>query len=289
MAIRHPLYWQSKLVLLLVVPTVAADIVLQAHWWAANLPAVALSTLALSLLLGFAAWKLGTATPGAAAAGAAIAASITFSTSVYPYATWNTALVPLLTLLILTSLATQVGRSCKEELGIAEPKRGRSAAQVVANLGVAALAVNELVQSSLLGSGWFAHAAPAMLFVASLAALAESAADTVSSEIGQVLGGIPRMVTTLRQVRSGTDGGVTLVGTLSGIAAAALVALAGALALRGGFAMFWIACAGGVFGLFFDSLLGATLERKGWLNNDAVNFLSTASAAVFALGLLALR
>jgi uncharacterized membrane protein len=39
--------------------------------------------------------------------------------------------------------------------------------------------------------------------------------------------------------------------------------------------------------LFFDSLLGATLERRGWLNNDAVNFLSTASAAAFALGLLA--
>lgn len=43
----------------------------------------------------------------------------------------------------------------------------------------------------------------------------------------------------------------------------------------------------GVFGLFFDSLLGATLERKGWLNNDGVNFLSTASAAAFALALIA--
>jgi uncharacterized membrane protein len=52
--------------------------------------------------------------------------------------------------------------------------------------------------------------------------------------------------------------------------------------------MFWIAGAGGIFGLFFDSLLGATLEGRGWLNNDAVNFLSTASAAAFALGLLAL-
>jgi uncharacterized membrane protein len=50
--------------------------------------------------------------------------------------------------------------------------------------------------------------------------------------------------------------------------------------------MFWISYTGGVFGLFFDSLLGATLERRGWLNNDAVNFLSTASAAVFALGVL---
>jgi uncharacterized membrane protein len=38
----------------------------------------------------------------------------------------------------------------------------------------------------------------------------------------------------------------------------------------------------GVFGLLFDSLLGATLERAGRLNNDAVNFLSTLSAPVFA-------
>jgi uncharacterized membrane protein len=52
--------------------------------------------------------------------------------------------------------------------------------------------------------------------------------------------------------------------------------------------MFSVAGAGGLFGLFFDSLLGATCERRGWLNNDAVNFLSTASAAAFALGLLAI-
>jgi uncharacterized membrane protein len=42
-----------------------------------------------------------------------------------------------------------------------------------------------------------------------------------------------------------------------------------------------------VFGLLFDSLLGATVERRGWLNNDAVNFLSTGSAAGFALVLMA--
>jgi uncharacterized membrane protein len=41
-----------------------------------------------------------------------------------------------------------------------------------------------------------------------------------------------------------------------------------------------------VFGLFFDSLLGATLEDRGWLNNDGVNFLSTASAAVVTLAMM---
>jgi len=50
--------------------------------------------------------------------------------------------------------------------------------------------------------------------------------------------------------------------------------------------LFWISGLGAVFGLLFDSVLGATLERRGWLNNDGVNFLSTASAAGFALGLL---
>ena len=39
---------------------------------------------------------------------------------------------------------------------------------------------------------------------------------------------------------------------------------------------------GAIGGLFVDSLLGATAERRGWLNNDAVNFLSTFAAAVIA-------
>jgi uncharacterized membrane protein len=48
-----------------------------------------------------------------------------------------------------------------------------------------------------------------------------------------------------------------------------------------------VSWAGGIFGLFFDSLLGATAELRGWINNDAVNFLSTAAAAGVALALLA--
>jgi uncharacterized protein (TIGR00297 family) len=95
------------------------------------------------------------------------------------------------------------------------------------------------------------------------------------------------MITTLREAAPGTDGAISLAGTLAGVCAAAIVSGAGAYALSGGALMFWISGAGAVFGLFFDSLLGATLERRGWLNNDAVNFLSTASAAAVALMALA--
>jgi uncharacterized membrane protein len=34
--------------------------------------------------------------------------------------------------------------------------------------------------------------------------------------------------------------------------------------------------------MIVDSFLGAVLERRGYLNNDAVNVLSTASAAALA-------
>jgi uncharacterized protein (TIGR00297 family) len=281
--------WQSKLVLLLVLPYTAISVVLQALTWWTLAPAVVLGALGLSGLLGLVAWKLRTATPAAAATGAVITASLMFSTYVFPYRAWNTALIPVLVVLLLTSFATRFGRRRKERLGTAEKRRGRGAAQVAANLGMAALVMEPGIQSRLIDARWISpHAAPTQLiFTLGLAALAEAAADTVSSEIGQVLGGQPRMITTLRRVAPGTDGGVTLVGTLAGVIAAGFVSVAGRVAFRGDPSLFAISWAGGVFGLFFDSLLGATLERAGWLNNDGVNFLSTAGAAGFAVAMLA--
>ena len=290
------LNWQSKLVLLLVLPFAGADLVIQARGWAEFYWPVTVSTLGLSLIFGVVVLKLRAATLPAAFAGAAITACLIFSTSaftpagVFPYSPWHSALTPLLAVVGLTVLSTRLGRKRKESLGTAERRQGRTAAQVAANLGGAAIASSSFVQTELIESGWIRAAAyaPAILLALPLAALAEAAADTVSSEVGQVFGGRPRMITTLRRVEQGTDGGLSLIGTLVGVAAAGFVAALGAWALGGGLEIFWISAAGGVFGLFFDSLLGATLERRGWLNNDAVNFLSTASAAVFALGVLAL-
>lgn len=284
--------WQSKLVLLLVLPFVGAGIVLEIHWWAVNLLQVVIWAVGLSFLLGLVVLKLRAATPAGAFAGAAITASLIFSTLTYPYLPWRTALGPVLTVALLAHFSTRLGRAKKQQLGTAEKRQGRTTAQVAANLGVAALAANELLRSWLIDSGWFPQQGTAQmpLLAPVLSALAEAAADTVSSEIGQVLGGKPRMITTLRSAEPGTDGAISLIGTAAGIAAAAIVAAVGTLAFSGKYfevETFWVSTAGGVFGLLFDSLLGATLERRGWLNNDLVNFLSTVSAAAFSLGVLA--
>jgi uncharacterized protein (TIGR00297 family) len=282
------LAWQSKLVLLLVAPFVGTALVLQIHWWATQAAPVTIWTIGLSLLLGLIVLKLRAATLAGAATGSAITAGLMFSTVTFPYQPWHTALPPVLAVSLLAWIATKLGRKKKELLGTAENRRGRSAAQVAANLGVAALGCSEFAQSWLIDTHWFSRVTlvPGLLFAVGLAALAEAAADTVSSEIGQVLGGKPRMITTLRAVEAGTDGAISFAGTVAGIIAGGIVAAIGTLALGGGLTLFWISFAGGVFGLLFDSLLGATLERRGWLNNDGVNFLSTASAAIFACVLL---
>lgn len=285
---RQPLDWQSKLILLLIVPLVATDAALETTVWVRLDLHVLAWTLCLSGALGLAAWALRAGTPAAAATGAVLNASLMYSTAQVPYAPWRTAIVPVLTFLVLTSLATRFGRAKKEHLGTAEGRRGRVAAQVAANIGFAALVCTAAVKAWLANKLAF-HASLALpWFAIALAALAEAAADTVSSELGQVLGGTPRMLTTFRRVPPGTDGGISVAGTLAGVFAAGMVAAAGTWAVQGGIAMLVISWAGGVFGLFFDSLLGATVERRGRLNNDAVNFLSTASAAAFAALLMKL-
>jgi uncharacterized protein (TIGR00297 family) len=281
---QSKLVWQSWAVLVMVLPPVCANVVVETRHWGTQVPAVAWWAIGLSMVLGFATYNLRAATAGAALTGAAINASLMYATSTYRGEPWRTAVVPVLAVFLLAFAATRLGRAKKERLGIAERRMGRSAAQVAANLGMAALITNRLLAGWAGAQGWMARTGGARmaLFVLALAALAEAAADTVSSELGQVMGGRPRMITTLRVVEPGRDGAISVAGTLAGVMAAAIVAAAGALAVGGGMRMFWMAAAGGVFGLVFDSLLGATLEQWEMLNNDAVNFLSTVSAAAVA-------
>jgi uncharacterized protein (TIGR00297 family) len=173
----------------------------------------------------------------------------------------------LLLVFALTLAATRVGTARKQQLRTAEPLSGRSASQVMANLGVAALL------AALAPVGW-----PAM----ALAALAEVAADTCSSEIGMAFPGKTVLITTWKPVSQGMDGGISLRGTAAAVVAAAVVAVSGKLLDLVPAHQAAIVLYAGFLGTLVDSVFGAVLERRGWLNNDLVNLLSTAAAAGIA-------
>ena len=179
------------------------------------------------------------------------------------------AFVALVSVFALTWLSTRFGYRRKEKLGTAERLDGRTALQVLANLAVAAICAGL--------SAFTAEKAVCLLAVS--AALSEAAADTVSSELGQARNEKARLITTWQEVPAGTNGGVSWAGTLAGIVAATAVSwvcvLAGLVPLK------WlgISIAAAIAGMVADSFLGALLERRALLNNDAVNFLGTLIAA----------
>ncbi|MGC2636966.1 MAG: DUF92 domain-containing protein [Acidobacteriaceae bacterium] len=278
MARRSALHWQSQAVLLVFVPVAGTWLTLTVCQAWADSRATVLQAICISVAFAGLVFAMRAATLGAALTGGLFTAALSMETP-----GWRSALWPLMALFLLTWAATRFGRRRKQALGTAEGKRGRTASQVAANLGVAALAGMPPVLERI-----GVLPAPGRMLTAMLAAMAEATADTVSSELGQVLGGEPRLITTLRRVPPGTDGGISWVGTLAGCLAAAIVVAVGALLLTMTRAEALIALGAAVAGLFIDSLLGAVVERRGWLNNDAVNAISTLAAAVVA-GAMAAR
>jgi len=269
------LHWQSQAVLLVLVPATAVWVTLEAgQLWYTHDARLWIGG-GLCLLLAALVFSTRAATPAAALTGAVIAGALWLQTPGL-----HTALWPLLALLVLTFAATRFGRRRKEALGIAEGRRGRTASQVAANLGVAAVAGIPLSAAHVFTPVAFGGRAA---MAAMVAAMAEATADTVSSELGQVLGGTPRMITTLRRAPAGTDGAISPAGTLAGmVAAVVLVGVAWMALPQLSRVDAGVALAAGLAGTVVDSLLGAGPERRGWLNNDAVNALSTMAAAVMA-------
>jgi len=182
---------------------------------------------------------------------------------------------------VLGSAATKLGYRRKAARGIAQERGGaRGWQNAWANGGVpAALAL-------------LAGMAPVglrdLLGIAYAASVATAAADTCSSEVGKAYGKRTFLITTLRPVPPGTEGAVSLEGTLAGLAGALVVAAAGvATGLLDGSAALVVTTAG-LVGSLAESLLGTVAEKRGWLDNNQLNAANTAIGALVAMALVRL-
>ncbi|MGH2625146.1 MAG: DUF92 domain-containing protein [Anaerolineales bacterium] len=241
--------------------------------------------LALAAAAAFAARFLGLLTTGGALAAAGI------GTAIFAGGGWGLALT-LIAAFALTGAATRYRRGEKIH---PEHRRGRSAVQVLAN-GV--IPAGLAVVGAAFDLPW--------ALAGAAGAIAASTADTLATELGLLSATPPRLITTGERVPRGRSGGMTGIGTISGVGGALFVGAVFALG-RG-----WAAvAAGGIGGMVIDSLLGATVQARyrcpacgeegetkecgcggtrmlaggiSWMTNDAVNLLmAAAGAAVSAL------
>ena len=185
-------------------------------------------------------------------------------------------------LLLLAFFAMGVGatahkRALKQQLkaGAAHSQQ-RNEWQVLANGGVAGVC-------ALLAIIDPAHLS---LYTAMLAgSLASATADTVSSELGTVYGKRSYNILSWKKEPAGPDGVISIEGTLAGIAGAAVIALVFGL-MMGFDGRMPVILVAGITGNLVDSLLGASLERKGLIGNNFVNACNTAAGAMLAFLLL---
>ncbi len=170
----------------------------------------------------------------------------------------------MLTFFIIGAGATRYRYADKEKLGVAQEHAGvRGYFNVFAN---GLVATGAAILYGVTGNPGFAA-----LFMGSVAS---AAADTAASEIG-VTGKTPYLITTLRPVPRGTNGGVTLRGEVAAVIASVIVA---AVALILGVADPRMAAAtvvAGFVGTNVDSLVGATLENRGKIGNSGTNLTAT--------------
>ncbi len=180
-------------------------------------------------------------------------------------------LLILIIFLILSLFATKFAKPYKKSLGEFE---GRRTAKNVISNGIVAFMMAAFGGYYLPFVGGF------------IGAISTATADTLASEIGVTR--TPRLITTMKKVPPGTDGGVSILGTVAGIMGTMIIGACSFLVgiIHSLFLAILISLVAGVLGCFVDSFLGAVFERKKLLTNEHVNLIATVVGAFIGIVLI---
>lgn len=182
-------------------------------------------------------------------------------------------IVTLTAFFTLGTMVSQWKKKEKKSLDLAQENEGRrTIVNAVANGGVAGLA----------GLWAWIFIEDQLFFeVVMMASIASACSDTFSSELGNVYGKRYISILTFQSDKRGLDGVISIEGLMAGVVGSSMIALI-YLFFRPYSDVFWIILVGGIIGNLSDSILGATVQRKDWLDNHQVNFLSTLIAGFIA-------
>ncbi|MEM0214818.1 MAG: TIGR00297 family protein [Archaeoglobaceae archaeon] len=178
----------------------------------------------------------------------------------------------LLSFYLFGSAITKYKYSLKLNLGIAEPSGGARGFSNVFGNSLAPLFFT--MNYGVLGDNFFA--------LAFIASVATALGDTMASEVGKTAKNV-YLITNFKKVKPGTNGGISVIGEMAALAGCLLVSILahflGILSIE----HFLPVIISAFIAIHIDSLLGATLEVKGYLNNSEVNFLATLFGGIICI------
>tara|TARA_B100000212_G_scaffold336821_1_gene310718 strand:+ start:291 stop:1022 length:732 start_codon:yes stop_codon:yes gene_type:complete len=178
--------------------------------------------------------------------------------------------------LILGSLVTKIGFKYKNKLGIAEKRGGRRGPENVWGSASTGLFLALMIKLNL--------ASLILLKVGFSASFAAKLADTFGSEIGKRYGKNTFLITTFKKVKKGTEGAISLEGTIASLFGSILMTyvmfILGFITIE---KEFFIVSFSGFAATIFESFVGARFQDKYNLSNEAVNSIQTSFSAILAI------
>ena len=180
---------------------------------------------------------------------------------------------------LVGSAVTKIGITEKEAAGIAEKRSGVRGPE---NVWGSALTATVCALGTLL----VATPSKELLILAYVASFATKLSDTSASEVGKAYGKSTFLITTLKPVPRGTEGAVSLEGTVAGVIASIAIAMVGyGVGMIDLWGVLWCVLAAFI-ATNIESLIGATLQDDTpWLTNEVVNFINTTVGAIAAMAL----
>ena len=178
--------------------------------------------------------------------------------------------------LLFGYLVTKIGYKFKKEQGIAEKRGGRRGPENVWGSAASGLFLAMMTKFS---------AANVLLFKVGFAAsFAAKLADTFGSEIGKRFGKDTYLITSFKKVERGTEGGISLEGTLASILGSIFMTfIMLCLSIISTKSQFIIVAVSGFLATLSESIIGAKFQNKYKLSNEMVNAIQTSIASLFAI------
>eukprot|EP00262_Sarcandra_glabra_P014265 TRINITY_DN4131_c2_g1_i1.p1 TRINITY_DN4131_c2_g1~~TRINITY_DN4131_c2_g1_i1.p1 ORF type:complete len:334 (+),score=52.21 TRINITY_DN4131_c2_g1_i1:32-1003(+) len=182
---------------------------------------------------------------------------------------------------VIGTAATKVKITQKEAQGVAEKRRGRRGPGSVIGSSVAGCVCAFLSINNIGGAAF-----SGLWQLGFVASFCTKLSDTVSSEIGKAYGKTTYLVTTFKVVPRGTEGAVSVEGTVAGLLASIVLAGVGCFMGQVDVPEAVICVIASQIANFGESVIGAALQEKEgfrWLNNDAVNVINISLGSILAM------